>query len=71
MAGNRGTWDDLQQFSRIFAVTGLDVEDGESADIIVALFKHLITIMGKTDFSNKLADDIVWILLMEVCLYLA
>ena len=56
---------------RVFAVTGLDVEDGESADTIVALFKHLITIMGKTDFSNKLADDIVWILLMEVCLYMA
>ena len=45
---------------------GLDVEDGESADTMVALFKHLITTLGKTDFSNKLADDIVWVLLMEV-----
>ena len=48
-------------------MSGLDIEDAESADTIVALFKHLITVLGKTDLSNKLADDIVWILLMEVC----
>ena len=50
-------------------MSGLDIEDAESADTIVALFKHLITVLGKTDLSNKLADDIVWILLMEVCLH--
>ncbi|XP_070212059.1 Fanconi anemia group I protein-like [Littorina saxatilis] len=44
---------------------GLDAKDSEDADRIVALFKHLITVLGKTNFSNKLADDVVWILLME------
>ncbi|XP_076434906.1 Fanconi anemia group I protein-like [Babylonia areolata] len=44
---------------------GLDCEDGESADLMVGMFKHLVTTLGKTDFSNKLADDIVWLLLME------
>ena len=52
-------------------ITGLDVEDGESADTIVALFKHLIATLGKADFSNKMADDIVWILLMEVGVHIS
>ena len=48
----------------VFSV--LNISDEEDSKKAVGLFKYLVRYIGRGSVDGKLADEVVWMLLMEV-----